>query len=46
MSRFDLFFIVFDDKNDDEDYHIAMHLVQMHRLKEQSINKDFSTEEL
>lgn len=23
MSRFDIFFVIFDEKNDDEDYHIA-----------------------
>ena len=46
MSRFDLFFVIFDEKNDEEDYNIANHLVNMHRLKERSINPEFSTEEL
>lgn len=46
MSRFDLFFVIFDEKNDEEDYNIASHLVNMHRLKERSINPDFSTEDL
>ena len=46
MSRFDLFFVVFDEKNDEEDYNIATHLVNMHRLKERSINPDFNTEDL
>lgn len=46
MSRFDLFFVIFDEKNDEEDYNIATHLVNMHRLKERSINPEFSTEEL
>ena len=32
MSRFDLFFVIFDEKNDDDDYHIAKHIVSMHRL--------------
>ena len=44
MSRFDLFFIIFDEKRDDEDFHIAQHIVNMHRLKEDSLRPDFSTE--
>jgi len=27
MSRFDIFFVIFDEKNDDEDFHIAQHIV-------------------
>ena len=46
MSRFDLFFVIFDEKRDEEDYHIAMHIVNMHRLKEESLHPDFSTEQL
>lgn len=46
MSRFDLFFVIFDEKRDDEDYHIAQHIVNMHRLKEDSLKPDFSTEQL
>jgi DNA replication licensing factor MCM6 len=46
MSRFDLFFVIFDEKRDDEDFHIAHHIVNMHRLKEDSLHPDFSTEEL
>ncbi len=46
MSRFDLFFVIFDEKRDDEDYHIAHHIVSMHRLKEESLKPDFSTEEM
>jgi DNA replication licensing factor MCM6 len=32
MSRFDLFFVIFDEKNEDEDFAIAKHIVNMHRL--------------
>jgi DNA replication licensing factor MCM6 len=32
MSRFDLFFVIFDEKNDVEDLRIAEHIVNMHRL--------------
>jgi DNA replication licensing factor MCM6 len=44
MSRFDLFFVIFDEKRDDEDYQIATHIVSMHRLKEEALQPDFSTE--
>jgi DNA replication licensing factor MCM6 len=46
MSRFDLFFVVFDEKRDEEDFHIAQHIVNMHRLKEDSLHPDFSTDQL
>lgn len=41
MSRFDLFFIIFDEKRDEEDFQIAHHIVNMHRLKEDSLHPDF-----
>jgi DNA replication licensing factor MCM6 len=44
MSRFDLFFVIFDEKRDDEDQNIAQHIVNMHRLKEESLQPEFSTE--
>jgi len=46
MSRFDLFFVIFDEKNDQEDFHIAHHIVNMHRLKEKALHPDFSMEDL
>lgn len=46
MSRFDLFFVMFDEKRDEEDFHIAQHIVNMHRLKEESLHPDFSTDQL
>ena len=46
MSRFDLFFVIFDEKRDEEDFHIAQHIVNMHRLKEDALHPDFSTEEM
>ena len=46
MSRFDLFFVIFDEKRDEEDYLIAQHIVNMHRLKEESLKPDFNTEQL
>lgn len=44
MSRFDLFFVIFDEKRDDEDFFIAQHIVNMHRLKEDALHPDFTTE--
>jgi DNA replication licensing factor MCM6 len=46
MSRFDLFFVIFDEKRDDEDFEIATHIVNMHRLKEESLRPDFTTEQM
>lgn len=46
MSRFDLFFVIFDEKRDDEDYQIARHIVNMHRLKEDALRPEFTTEEM
>ena len=44
MSRFDLFFVIFDEKKDEEDFYIAQHIVNMHRLQDQSLKPDFTTE--
>jgi DNA replication licensing factor MCM6 len=44
MSRFDIFFVIFDEKNDDEDFHIAQHIVNMHRLMDDALKPDFTME--
>ena len=46
MSRFDLFFVIFDEKRDDEDFQIANHIVNMHRMLEDALTPEFSTEKL
>ena len=46
MSRFDIFFLIFDDKNDDEDYHIAQHIVNMHRLQDDALQPPFKLDEM
>lgn len=46
MSRFDLFFVVFDEKRDEEDYHIAHHIVNMHTLKEKFFKPEFTMNEV
>ncbi|KAI8076810.1 MCM2/3/5 family-domain-containing protein [Halteromyces radiatus] len=46
MSRFDLFFVVLDDGNEVTDYNIARHIVNVHRLKDEFIQPEFTTEQL
>ena len=46
MSRFDLFFVIFDEKNDEEDIHIAKHIVNMHRLQDQALHPHFEMSEV
>ena len=42
----DLFFVIFDEKNDEEDQMIAAHIVNMHRMLEDALKPEFSTEAL
>ena len=46
MSRFDIFFVIFDEKNDEEDFLIAQHIVNMHRLRDNALNPDFTMEQV
>lgn len=46
MSRFDLFFVVLDECNENVDLHIAQHIVNVHRFRDASIKPEFSTEQL
>ena len=46
MSRFDIFFVIFDEKNDDEDFHIAQHIVNMHRLRDNALSPTYSMEQV
>lgn len=46
MSRFDLFFVVLDECNEDVDLHIAQHIVNVHRFRDAAINPEYSTEAL
>lgn len=46
MSRFDLFFVIFDEKNDEEDFMIAKHIVNMHRKQDKALNPEFSMEQI
>ncbi|KAK0551395.1 MCM DNA helicase complex subunit mcm6 [Tilletia horrida] len=44
MSRFDLFFVVLDDCNETTDLHIAEHIINVHRFRDEAIKPEFSTE--
>jgi DNA replication licensing factor MCM6 len=46
MSRFDLFFVVLDECNEQIDDHLARHIVSIHQLKDDAIEPEFSTEQL
>jgi len=47
MSRFDLFFVIFDEKNDEKDAQIAKHIVGMHRMKDEGdLNQRYTKEQL
>ena len=46
MSRFDLFFVIYDEKNDTEDRMIADHIVQMHKMKSARTDRLYSKEVL
>ncbi|KAH8681779.1 MCM2/3/5 family-domain-containing protein [Xylariales sp. PMI_506] len=44
MSRFDLFFVILDECNDQVDRHLAEHIVGIHQLRDSAITPEFSTE--
>ena len=46
MSRFDLFFVVLDECNEQIDEHLAQHIVGIHQLKDEAVQPEFSTEQL
>ncbi|KAF2488103.1 DNA replication licensing factor mcm6 [Neohortaea acidophila] len=46
MSRFDLFFVVLDECNEQIDEHLARHIVGIHQLKDEAVEPEFSTEQL
>ncbi|KDE08602.1 minichromosome maintenance protein 6 [Microbotryum lychnidis-dioicae p1A1 Lamole] len=46
MSRFDLFFVVLDECNEEIDTELATHIVKLHRFQNVAIAPPFSTEEL
>lgn len=46
MSRFDLFFVVLDECNEDTDLALATHIVSLHQHKDAAIRPEFSTDAL
>ena len=46
MSRFDLFFVVLDECDESIDRHLAEHIVGVHRLRDDAVQPEFSTEQL
>lgn len=46
MSRFDLFFVVLDECDEDVDRHLAEHIVGLHQFRDEAIEPEFSTEQL
>lgn len=46
MSRFDLFFVVLDECNENIDRHLAEHIVHIHQLRDEAIEPEFTTEQL
>lgn len=46
MSRFDLFFIILDECNENVDRHLAEHIVNIHRLRDDAVTPEFTTEQL
>ena len=46
MSRFDLFFVILDECNEAVDRHLAQHIVNIHRLRDDAVKPEFSTEQL
>jgi DNA replicative helicase MCM subunit Mcm2 (Cdc46/Mcm family) len=46
MSRFDLFFVVLDEPGEERDARLARHIVDVHRLRDDAIRPEFTTEML
>lgn len=46
MSRFDLFFVILDECNEQVDRHLAEHIVGIHQLRDAAVEPEFSTEQL
>jgi len=46
MSRFDLFFVVLDECDEQVDRHLAEHIVNIHRLRDDAVESEFSIEQL
>lgn len=46
MSRFDLFFVILDDCNENVDTNLASHIVNLHMFRDDAINPPYSAEQV
>jgi DNA replication licensing factor MCM6 len=46
LSRFDLFFVVLDNSDEKSDYHVAKHILDVHRCEEEAIESPFSVQQM
>ncbi|KAL5338572.1 MCM2/3/5 family-domain-containing protein [Aspergillus crustosus] len=46
MSRFDLFFVIRDEPNEEVDRNLANHIVNVHMNRDEAVEPEFSTEQL
>jgi DNA replication licensing factor MCM6 len=46
LSRFDLFFVVLDDCNEDADRSVAEHILKVHRCEEKAVQTPFTKEQI
>lgn len=46
MSRFDLFFVILDECDEKTDRNLAQHIVNVHRLRDEAVQPEFTTEQL
>jgi len=46
LSRFDLFFVVLDECNEDADRMVAEHILKVHRCEEEAVTPPFTKEQL
>lgn len=46
MSRFDLFFVILDECDEQTDYSIARHILNTHRLRDEAFSPEFTPEQI
>lgn len=46
LSRFDLFFVVLDECDEHADYHVAKHIIDVHRLDEEVADPPFTQDQM
>lgn len=46
MSRFDLFYVIVDERDDLTDFNIAKHIINFHRKQDSAVHTDFTQNEI